>query len=104
MDSTCDLIREENRRIRLLRVLSDLLIQTIMTRPVTLSEADRMIHGLRDFAIRLFPGKEHVFDLIYLPRFRRALREAGLLSRNLLVVSQSQTGQRLEEVTEYDRP
>ncbi len=104
MDITHDLIREENRRIRLLRVLSDLLVQTIMTRRVTLSDADRMIHGLRDFATRLFPGKENVFDLIYLPRFRRALREAGLLSRNLLIISPSQSGQRLEEVTEHDRP
>ena len=81
MNSMHDLIHEENRRIRQLRVLSDLLVQTIMTRPVSLSDADTMIHGLRSFAIKLFPGKEHVFDLIYLPRFRRALREAGLLTQ-----------------------
>jgi hypothetical protein len=36
-----------------------------------------MISGLRNMAMKLFPGKEHVFDLIYLPRFRRAFREAG---------------------------
>lgn len=104
MNRMHDLIREENRRIRLLRVLSDLLVQTIMTRPVSLSDADRMIQGLRSFAIRLFPGKENVFDLIYLPRFRRALREAGLLSRNLMVVCGPHSCQPLEEVTEHEGP
>ncbi|MEJ2715890.1 MAG: hypothetical protein P8182_01935 [Deltaproteobacteria bacterium] len=36
-----------------------------------------MIRGLRGFALKLFPGKERAFDLIYLPRFRRAMLEAG---------------------------
>ncbi len=77
MHSTNELIREENRRIRLLRIASDLLVHTLMTRPVSQPEAERMINGLKSLALKLFPGKEHVFDLIYLPRFRRAFREAG---------------------------
>ncbi len=87
MKNQDDLILEENRRIRQLRIVTDLLIQTLMTRPMSLSDADSMIHGVRNLASKLFPGKEHVFDLIYLPRFRRALREAGLVEPKLYAVS-----------------
>jgi hypothetical protein len=72
-----DLIREEDRRIRRLRMLSDLVIQVLASRRVTLAEANDMIFGLKEMALDLFPGKEQVFDLIYLPRFRRVMREAG---------------------------
>ena len=71
-------IKEENRNIRLLRISSDLVIQMFMTRPVSRREADAMIRGVKKLALRLFPGKESVFDLIYLPRFKRALEEAGM--------------------------
>jgi len=77
MHNKDDLIREEDRRIRLLRIASDLLVHVLMTRPISLSEADRMIQGTRNLALKLFPDKGHVFDLIHMPRFRRALREAG---------------------------
>ncbi len=87
MSNKNDLIIDENRRIRQLRIVTDLLIQTLMTRQMSLSDADSMIHGVRSLASNLFPGKEHVFDLIYLPRFRRALREAGLVEPKLYAVS-----------------
>jgi hypothetical protein len=77
MEIPDELIREENRRIRMLRMLSDLLIQVLGSHRLTLSEADMMIRGLRKVALNLFPGKEQAFDLIYMPRFRRAIREAG---------------------------
>jgi len=77
MQTTNELVREENRRIRLIRIFSDLLVHVLMTRPVSQPEAEKMISGLRKLVLKLFPGKEHVFDLIYLPRFRRAFREAG---------------------------
>ena len=77
MLTTNELVREENRRIRLIRIASDLLVHVLMTRPVSQAEAEKMISGLRKLVLKLFPGKEHVFDLIYLPRFRRAFREAG---------------------------
>jgi hypothetical protein len=34
-----------------------------------------MVAAVRHAAVRLFPGKESVFDLIYLPRFRRLLAD-----------------------------
>ena len=80
MRSKDELLGEENRKIRLLRISTDLVVQQLMTRPTTKKEADRMILGVRDLASKLFPGKEDVFDLVYLPRFRRALIEAGAQS------------------------
>lgn len=77
MENEEDLIREENRRIRLLRVACDLLVYVLMTRPVSDAEAERLVDGVRQFALKLFPGKEDAFDLIYLPRFRRAFWEGG---------------------------
>jgi hypothetical protein len=77
MLTTNELVREENHRIRLIRIASDLLVHVLMTRPVSQAEGEKMISGLRKLVLKLFPGKEHVFDLIYLPRFRRAFREAG---------------------------
>jgi hypothetical protein len=86
MDTTTNLVHEENRRIRLLGFSADLLVHTLMTAPVSLAEAERMIQGVRTLALELFPGKGEAFDLIYAPRFRRALREAGMLRHLALTV------------------
>ncbi len=72
--------KDEDKRIRRLRISADLLVHYLMTQPTTRAEAEILIEGVRRLARALFPGKDHVFDLIYMPRFRRALREAGLLS------------------------
>jgi len=78
MQTTNELVREENRRIRLIRIASDLLVHVLMTRPVSQAEAEKDDKRVEKLVLKLFPGKEHVFDLIYLPRFRRAFREAGV--------------------------
>jgi hypothetical protein len=78
-------ITDENRRIRLLRITSDLLVQLLMSGSVPASEADSLICGVKDLAMRLFPGKEPVFDLIYMPRFRRALLESGAYAEGLVL-------------------
>lgn len=78
METSRTPLSDEDRRIRLLRFSADLLLQVLMTTPMKLSEAETMILGLKKLALKLFPEKEAVFDLIYMPRFRRALREAGL--------------------------
>lgn len=69
---------EENKRIRRLRIVSDMLVQTLSAGGLTWSQAERMIHEVRLLAVEMFPGKEHTFDLIYMPKFRRALRQGGL--------------------------
>jgi hypothetical protein len=87
MDATANLVHEENRRIRLLGFSADLLVYTLMTARVSLAEAESMIQGVRTLALKLFPDKGEVFDLIYAPRFRRALREAGIIQHHALTVA-----------------
>jgi len=78
MTSMVEAIQEENRKIRLLRIVSDLLVQLLLSGRVSAEDAHSMVSGVRDFAMKLFPGKESQFELIYMPRFRRALHEAGV--------------------------
>lgn len=72
-----DTITEENRKIRTMRFVMDFVVRLLMTTPLSRDEANRLIRGARCFALALFPDKGEVFDLIYIPRFRRALEEAG---------------------------
>jgi hypothetical protein len=68
-------IREENRRIRHLRNLVDQALEEIRARRITPAQAEQVVEDLRRQALELFPGKETVFDLIYRPRFKRAITE-----------------------------
>jgi hypothetical protein len=66
-------IREENRRIRFLRFLIDLSIQSIQENDLSLEEALGLVEEAKRAALRLFPGKELAFELIYRPRFQRVI-------------------------------
>lgn len=66
-------IREENRRIRFLRFLVDLSIQSIQKNDLSLDEALGLVEEAKRAALSLFPGKELAFELIYRPRFQRAI-------------------------------
>ena len=68
-------IEEENRRIRTLRLLVDFALAYLAQTQLPLEEAQAVVQGVKKQAMRLFPDKEDTFDLIYLPRFRRLLRE-----------------------------
>ena len=68
-------IEEENRRIRTLRVLVDFSLTYLAQAKLSLDEAQAVVQGVKKQALRLFPDKEETFDLIYLPRFRRLLRD-----------------------------
>ena len=68
-------IEEENRRIRTLRLLVDFALAYLAQTNLPLEEAQAVVQGVKKQALRLFPEKEETFDLIYLPRFRRLLRE-----------------------------
>jgi 4-hydroxy-3-methylbut-2-enyl diphosphate reductase IspH len=73
-------IKEENKRIRHLRRLVDFSLALIAQTPMSLDEAQRVVQAVREQAMRLFPGKEETFELLYTPRFRRLIAEKfGLL-------------------------
>jgi len=56
---------------------------------LTLQEAFTIMKDTKMAVLGLFPGKEHVYELVYAPRFRRIISErfvvpGGLLEKNFL--------------------
>ena len=70
---TQEQIDEESRRIRRLRILVRLTLDTIATGDLSAEEAAGMIAATRRAALAMFPGKERAFDLIYRPQFQRMM-------------------------------
>ena len=68
-------LKDENTRLRQLQLVVGLTMSVISQTRLSLEEASRMVAATRELALRLFPGKELAFDLIYQPRFRRLLAE-----------------------------
>ncbi len=68
-------IREENRKLRYLRIMVDLSLYEIRSGSLSLSQAREVVENLCRQALLLFPGKETAFDIIYRPRFQRAITE-----------------------------
>jgi hypothetical protein len=68
-------IEEEQRRYRRLQFLMDLTLSTIAQTPMTYDEALQLIQSAKRAALNLFPGEEQAFEMIYMSRFRRVIRE-----------------------------
>lgn len=67
---------EEQRRIRRLQIMMNMVFQTIaQDASLTVDEASQMIADSRKAALAMFPGKELAYDLIWKPRFQRLMRE-----------------------------
>ena len=70
-----DAQREENRRLRRLRLLVDFTLARLYQDPdLSLLDALQLAERCRDTALAMFPGKETAFELIYGPRFERVMR------------------------------
>ena len=70
-----DRVADENKRMRRLRVIVDLTAGVLAQERLTVDEALDLINATKRTVLRLFPGKEETFDLIYGHRFARILRE-----------------------------
>ena len=68
-------ILEEERKLRRLRFVVDFALEFIRTQDIPHDYAMSIIEGVRKQALQLFPGKEETFDIIYAPRFKRAMNE-----------------------------
>jgi len=68
-------IEEENRKVRRLQIVVSLVMNTIRQSDMPIEEASELARSARDYALRLFPAKAHVYDLIYQPRMQRLLAE-----------------------------
>jgi len=71
---------QEDRSIRRLRQMADFTLILIIQSEMGLEEAERHVGALKGLACRLFPGKGHIFDMVYGSRFRRVLVEKYNLS------------------------
>jgi hypothetical protein len=68
-------LKEENRRIRYFRILTDLTLQRLALERMSLAEARATVEQLRTASSRFFPGRVHVFDLVVRPRLERVISE-----------------------------
>lgn len=68
-------VAAENKKIRMLRFMVELTISLMCQSDMPREEALRHVHKVRRLALRLFPGKEVAFELIYAPRLKRVIRE-----------------------------
>ncbi len=73
LNPTQEQIDDESRRIRRLRILVQLTVDTIAEGGLTAEEASGMIAATKRVALEMFPGKERAFDLIYRPQFQRVM-------------------------------
>jgi hypothetical protein len=70
---TKEAIDEESRRIRHLRIVVNLSLSVIAQGDMAYEEAQEMVESAKRLAEDLFPGKGHVFELLYRPQFRRLI-------------------------------
>jgi hypothetical protein len=69
-------LAEENKLIRRLQMMMNLVMQTIaQDHSLSIDEASQMIADSRKAALAMFPGKELAYDIIWRPRFQRLMRE-----------------------------
>ena len=69
-------ILEENRRVRRLQVVVDLVMSVLwQSDDMPVEQASELVAQTRQFALNLFPDKELVYDMIYAPRFQRLMAE-----------------------------
>ncbi|HEV2493048.1 MAG TPA: hypothetical protein VG204_08255 [Terriglobia bacterium] len=68
-------IAEENRKVRRLQLVVDLVTNLLWQSDIPFEEASELVAQTRQFALNLFPDKEQTYDLIYQSRFRRVLAE-----------------------------
>ena len=68
-------ILEENRKVRRLQLMINLVMGTISQGDLPVEEASELVASAKRAALALFPDKELAYDLIYKPRLQRLMME-----------------------------
>jgi len=68
-------ILEENRKVRRLQLVVDLVTSVLRQSDIPVEEGAELVAATRRFALVLFPEKGQTYDLIYKPRFQRLMAE-----------------------------
>ena len=66
---------DEEKKLKKLRFIVDFALEFIKTQDINHDSAITIVEGVRKHTLKLFPGKEEAFDIIYAPRFKRVLNE-----------------------------
>ena len=75
IEPTPEEIKEENKKLRRLRFMVDLTLSLMYQTDMSREEALEHFEKVRGFALRLFPDKDLAFELLYAPKFKRAIKE-----------------------------
>ena len=71
-----DEIADENRRIRRLQIMMNMVMSVISQDPsLTFEQASELVVNTKRAALAMFPDKEFAYDIIYKPRLQRLMRE-----------------------------
>jgi len=69
-------IEDENRRIRRLQIMMNMVMSVIsQDSSLTLEQASELVVNTKRAALAMFPDKEFAYDIIYKPRLQRLMRE-----------------------------
>jgi len=70
-----DALLEEEKKLRRLRFIVDFALEYLRLQNISHDEAIAVVEGVKKQALKMFPGKDEAFDIIYIPRFKRLLNE-----------------------------
>jgi hypothetical protein len=70
-----DSLGEENRKIRRLKIMVSLGLSLLSQERLSRREAEQIVESIRHSALRMFPGKETTWEIVYAPRFHRVIEE-----------------------------
>ncbi len=69
-------LEDENRRIRRLQIMMNMVMSVISQDPsLTIEQASELVANTKRAALAMFPDKEFAYDIIYKPRLQRLMRE-----------------------------
>ncbi|TET40491.1 MAG: hypothetical protein E3J63_03275 [Elusimicrobia bacterium] len=68
-------VEDENRKIRRLKMMVNLGLAVLRQERLSRKKAEEMVESIRRSALRMFPGKETTWEIVYAPRFRRTIED-----------------------------
>ncbi len=72
---TMEDIKQEDKNLRYLRHMVNFNMSLIAQTDMPIEEAMHIVASVKEFAVRLFPEKGQVFDMVYGSKFRRLISE-----------------------------
>jgi len=68
-------INHEDKNLRYFKRVIDLNMAVIAQTRMPIEEAHQIVASVKELAVRLFPEKGDVFDMVYGARFKRLINE-----------------------------